>query len=229
MSELGFIAAMHDVRDAMIARLGLRELPIADELAHADAELHGQPITCRVEHLGGAVRARFATVVGAGIEVASVLAIAPPSFALPIFGADLVAIGPTRALVVLDLSPTSAAHDDLGALVERLRLRPELPRAGALPQWCEGLMSPHHVFARIELVHAAAARGIFRDFARSFAELRADASPRPTSADDAAVATRRWLAAHRTDDKSFGVLAHAFGAAWTRRAIDEALFPVGWS
>lgn len=228
MSAFGFVAAMHDVRDAMIARLGLRELAIDGELARADAELHGQPIAYRVEHVGGAVRARFATVVGAGLEVASVLAIAPPALGLPIFGADLVALGPTRALVVLDLSPTIDEHGDLAKLAERLRLRPELPRAGTLPKWCEGMMSSHHVFARIELVHAAAARALFRDFARSFAELRADASPRPASSDVAAIATRRWLAAHRTDDKSFGVLAHVFGESWTRRAIDEVLFPVGW-
>ncbi len=229
-SPFAFTEALHEVRDRLRVRLGLTAVELPDELARAESQLHGEPIHYEAELLDGRVRARFATVTGRGIEVASALAVAPSALALPIFGADLVALGRGRALVVLDLSPTArsfAGHDLLG-LGARLRERPQLATAGSLPAWCAGLLSTHHVFARIDQSDAAAARELLADFADAFAELVAAGEPRAQHSDVSAVTARRWLSAHRDDDKSFTVLAHAFGEEWTQRAIQEVLFPASW-
>lgn len=228
-SSFGFVAAMDAVREQLTRGCGLEPIALAPGLAHARAELHGAPITVDARMLRGGplALARFAAVRGPGVEIASLVCVARTALGLPIFGADLVALGPRRSLVAIDLSPSvpELAEHDLAGLAARRRDAPTLASAGTLPPWCAPLFSPQHVFARPEPEQAPLVHASLFAFADAYAELLDGALPRAGHSDAAATMTRRYLAAHREDDKSRTVLANAFGDAWARDFVEQVLFP----
>jgi len=48
----------------------------------------------------------------------------------------------------------------------------------------------------------------------------------PVDAGAVQVSHRRYMLAHRRDEKTATMLAHMFGAAWTTRFVDDVLYPV---
>lgn len=219
--------AEHDLVD----RLALTPVPIEPELAHADARLRGHRIAVDVRaYAGGPIaHARCATVVcGSGLEIASLLCVGRPELGLPILGAELIDRGREHALLAIDLVPTTpvaSAARQLAPLGRRRRRWSDLPSAGSLPPWLAPFASPHHVFARLRRPRRAAALPVLRDFVDELVRLALGTAARPEQAESVAETTRSILAAQRTGEGAFGVLAQAFARDWTERWLADVAFP----
>ena len=232
-SPFGFAALVSGTEQALVQDLGLRPLSLAPALARADGAWKGEPVSLETRaYAGGAIRyARFAQLVGPGLEIGNVLCVPDPLYPLPILGADLVALGRATGMLATDLSPTlppGPERDHQLASFPSLGLaRSSLPSGGALPGWCQAWFSPHALFTRVPLERADEARRAFAVFPRVFTRLARQATPRPDQAAAVRAAQAGYAAAHRADDKGLGLLARMFGAAWADRYVGEALFP--WS
>jgi len=225
-----FASTLASVEHDLVGRLALASLPIPAELAHIEGSAGDAPVVDVRAYAGGPIaHARFATIVGgSGLEIASVLCLGRADLALPIFTADLIAVGRDRALLAIDLCPATssdAATRQLTALARRRRRWSDLPSAGALPPWMEPFASPHRVFVRLDRRRRDAAALVLRDFTDELVRLAARAVVQPEHAGTAHATMREYVAAQRGADGSFGVLARAFGRELATRYMSEVLFP----
>jgi hypothetical protein len=230
-SPFGFAALVAETEDWLVEHLELRPLLLEPALARANGAWKGQPVTLETRaYAGGAIRyARFAQLIGAGLEIGNILCLPDSLYPLPIFGADLVALGRASGMVAADLSPTlphgRERERQVASLAPLAFARSCLPPGGALPGWCEAWFSPYALYTRVSAEQAAEARRAYNAFPRVFAELVRRTRPRADQVPTVRSIQAGYVAAHRTDDKGLGLLATLFGRAWADRYISEALFP----
>lgn len=179
---------------------------------------------------------RVARVEGAGLAIGNLLCVARPALtgggrALPILGADLVAIAARDSIVVADLSPTEPHASSGEPLATALAADEEvgrLPRIAELPPWARETFSPAALAVRVSAGQESTAAAAVRRATDAFAALVRDARA-GESADARARAVRhsqrRYMERHRTEDGGLTLLARIFGNEWSRRYIRELLFP----
>lgn len=206
---------------------------IAPDLADAEGTWKGAPVRLTTQVWSGPLvrQARFATVVGGGLEIGNLLVVMRDDLALPILGADLVALGArgAGAMLAADLSPTlpAGAQRDaqLAGLAAAMRAYADLPPGGALPAWCAAWFSPHALYTRPAPAQVSRALEALGHFPRELVALARTATPRPDLRAAAALARRGYAAAHREDDKGLGMLAKIVSPEWAARYVREVLFP----
>jgi len=228
------LALTRRAASSLVAALGLSPLPLAPDLARAEGTWKGKPVTIETRAFRGGpiVFARFAEIAGEGLEIGNALCVPSPDYPLPIFGADLVALGPDAAMLAADLSPTLPPGPErdaqLAPLAEAFEARATLPPGGALPAWCADWFSPFSLYTRIDRTHLDAAAAAFEAFPRVYGDIcraPSGAAPRPGLAAETARAIEGYAAAHRTDDKGLRMLAKMFGEGWASRYLEAVLFP----
>ena len=111
MSSFGLVGALERSEAELAARLELERVPLPDGLEVRAGALRGRPASIEARGYAGPkiAYARFVSLRGDGIEIANLLCFGSPAHRLPIFGADLVAVGPRRAMLAADLTPST--HD----------------------------------------------------------------------------------------------------------------------
>ena len=210
-SGFGFAAAADKIEAAMTSALSLRAVPLRPDLAEATGAWKGDPV-----HIASAAwtgpDVRFARVVrltSPALDIANLLALPRPPSAAPVFGADLVAARPDTGLIAADLSPVDAA--------------PRLASDPQFPDWATGVFSASPLFRRVTPDEASIAVADVAAMADRFVAAVRSGNALTEAAVDAA--HRRYLAAHRRDDKMLTMLARIFGDAWTADFVDAVLFP----
>ena len=226
-------ALVRDLERELIATLGLEPRALPPDLADAEGTWKGERVTLRTRTWASdRLRlARFATVTGAGLDIGNLLLLGRSDLALPILGADVVALGARGggAMLAADLSPVlppSPERDaQLADLARAVAPYGDLPPGGELPAWCTRWFSPFALYTRpgpAELPRAVAA---LREYPRAFVALAHAATPRPELAPASDAAWRGYAASHREDDKGLGMLAKIVSPAWADRYLRVALFP----
>jgi phycocyanobilin:ferredoxin oxidoreductase len=234
-SRFRFAELIAETEATLVHGLRLRPVVLEPALACADGTWKGERVTLETRaYASGTIRyARFATLVGPDLEIGNILCLPDPRYALPILGADLVALGRATGMIAADLSPTlppgPEREHQLAPLAARRAASAALPSSGALPAWCDAWFSPHALYTRVSSEQAEAATRAYAIFPDEFMELIRQARPRPDQGAAVRAAQAGYAAAHRTDDKGLGLLATMFGAAWADRYIDRVLFPAARS
>lgn len=228
----GFIELVAETEAWLQRELELEPVPLAADLARAEGEFKGRPIAIETRAYRGSILryARFACITGGDLEIGNVLCLGRPELALPILGADLVALSGDTGMIAVDLSPTlpeGAARDrQLAPLAAKRAARPALPPGGELPRWCAEWFSPHALYSRFDRAARLEASAAYRDFPHAFAEIARVSTPSAgVQAEAVARAEAQYLADHRTEDKGLKMLEKLFGAAWAARYLTTVLFP----
>jgi len=234
--SFGIEAAIKETEESLRRELDLEPADLSPELARAEGTLRGNPIVIETRaYVGPQMRfVRFATITGEGLSIGNALCLSRPEVALPIFGADLVALSADAAMIAVDLSPVlppGAERDaQLALLAEARAKHPAFPPAGELPSFCAAWFSPFALFTRVGPSASSEAFAAYSDFHRAFAGIarRAHGEPPPPmkmSPDEVIAAQASYLADHRNDDKGLRMLGRLFGADWSARYISSVLFP----
>jgi phycocyanobilin:ferredoxin oxidoreductase len=229
-------ALMRRTEEDLRRELELIPRAVPPDLARAEGVFRGNPIVIETRaYEGPLVRfARFATILGGGVEIGNALCLGRPDAAppIPIFGADLVTLSPDIAMLAADISPVLPAGAERDAqlrpFAERAALRPALPPGGELPSFCAAWFSPYALFTRVSPSAAALAAAAYVDLPPLFAAIARESRPHAPAyprADEALRAQARYLEDHRTDDKGLRMIGKVFGQAFADRYIARLLFP----
>lgn len=223
--------AWMDALQARFASVAPTPLPIDARFAQATATYKRAPIVLSTHAFVGPkiAYARFVRIDFAGGAIGNVLVVGRPEYALPIFGADLVAVG-TGTLVVADVSLVAAEP-------ERTAQRDVLARAfadetpetppGPLPAWCTPWFSPWALHVRAA-DDGALARAVTKLEARASAHIALTEAALGGAGGGPDAQRRAYAAyarAHREDDRGLGMLHAMFGAEFGRAFLDRVLFP----
>jgi len=239
-SPFRFGALLAEAEEILVREVGLRPVPLAPELARAEGTWRGGPAVIETRaYVGNGLRyARFVQMSGDGLDIGNVLCLADPLTPLPIFGADLVAVGRETGMVAADLSPTLPPGPARDAQLRPQALartrRAPLPPGGELPAWCSHWFSPDALYTRVPPEQAAAAADAFRDIVHAFVRIVRTAAPHVEHLTTVAATQEGYAEAHRTDDKGIRMLSSLFGTAWAERYVQTVLFPpldprlLGW-
>lgn len=244
-SAFGFRELLSQVERKTVPLLELEPLLLPAELSSLSGQFRGEPAELRARAYSGPRHAyvRFVELTGTGLEIANLLYIARSELELPVFGADLVALGKETAVVVADLSPMS--DDPARRELERMaiarcataQLDPAL--ASPLPEWAQPWFSKQAVCVRVGSGDREAALQAVAEMAEAFLQLSL-AEPVPAqqssvaSASEAERRTRRgklaqrqeaYSAAHRADDRGLLLLRRIFEPTVADRFLREVLFP----
>jgi phycocyanobilin:ferredoxin oxidoreductase len=231
MSPFRFAGLVAQTEATLVHGLRLRPVAIEPALARADGTWKGERVTLETRaYASEMIRyARFARLVGPGLEIGTILCLPDPLYALPILGADLVALGRATGMIAADLSPTlppgPEREQQLAPLAARRAASAALPSGGVLPGWCDAWFSPHALYTRVPPEQVDEATRAYAVFPDEFMELIRQATPRPDQVAAARATQAGYAAAHRIDDKGLKLLAAMFGAAWANRYINMVLFP----
>jgi hypothetical protein len=148
---------------------------------------------------------------------------------LPIFGADLVAVGPRRAMLAADLTPSTRDQAFWGELLAPLaerRARAEvLPHGGELPSYCAAFFSNLYLYVRVEAPQLEAALASFDDYSAVYADLVETSPTAPEHASEVARLQRAYSLSHRSDERGLELMTKAFGADFALEFVERVLFP----
>lgn len=146
---------------------------------------------------------------------------------LPIFGAELVAVGAKVNAAIVDLSPTSPDRRLPADLEEALARLPKVrfshPRE--LPEWGD-IFSEHCLFLRLEgLVEEERFLSRAGDYLHLHCERAARAEPvAPERRTALAAMQRQYCIKQQSNEKTRQILERAFGTGWTERYVSTVLF-----
>lgn len=218
-----------DTAEAFTSLPGSAPAPLPAELSVRHGRLGSATATIRTEawrgHVFAWARCAFLDAAPRS-RVLSVLTLPDPNYDLPMFGAEIVEIGGTITVVAIDWIPVAPDGRHLAPLADVHQRHRHLPQGGELPAWAAAWFSPHAIFSRpAGTVSTDVIANAYRDALGAYLRICRDAEPDgdPVAAWEA---QRRYCAAHRRDDPGSAMLARAFGAAWSERYAEEALFPV---
>jgi hypothetical protein len=231
VSGFGFVRALERSEAELRDQLALERVALPAGLEGARGVLRGNPAKIEARAYRGPkiAYARFVTLQGDGLEIANLLCFGSAAHRVPIFGADLVAVTPRRAMLAADLTPST--RDDtfwnalLSPLAERRSRAEALPRGGDLPSYCAGFFSNLHLYVRVEPEQRAAAIASFDDYSTVYADLVARSRPSPEHAQEISSLQRDYSVSHRSDDRGLELLSKAFGADFAREFVERVLFP----
>ncbi|MDB4905309.1 MAG: uncharacterized protein JWO05_93 [Gemmatimonadetes bacterium] len=189
--------------ERIAAALALEQAELPATLAKSSGEWKGSEveIVSRAWKGSSVAWARLACLHGEGVEAASLLVISRSSYALPTLGADLVSIGGRGGMVSagLELDPVGDAPVRRAVRMPRARVAGErLPRVA---QMLDAFVDEWITTARV-------AREV-------------DPLLHPTVLRDQEAFAR----AHRTGDKSLGLIARIFDPRWAEKFLAQVLFP----
>ena len=209
----GFAAHVDRIESRLVDALSLSPLPLPPALSAATGAWKGESASIAATAWSGPAiaLARFVRLTGAALDIGNVLVVPSPWRDAPIFGVDLVAARPDAGLVVADLSPL--AYDPGAA-----------PRMD-LPEWARSIFSASPVLRRITPSGAPEALEAVDAMAQEFVARLAGA-PQLTASADATHAQRRYMEAHRSDERTVTMLANIFGTAWATPFVSQVLYPV---
>ena len=230
-SHFRFADLTRVTEERLVRDLGLEPLELDDEMVHCVGIWRDAPVTIetRAYRSDRVHYARFAVVLGQGMEIGNVLCLPGPTLPVPIFGADLVAVRRDLAMIAADLSPTLPSGPErerqLAGIAARRTSSPALPSGGELPAWAAERFSPHTLYTRITPDDLPLAVDAFHAYPDAFIEGVTTTDPRPALSIQIAGAQDAYMTAHRVDDKGLGLLRKMFGAAWADRYLTDVLFP----
>ncbi|MBK7865058.1 MAG: hypothetical protein IPJ65_41955 [Archangiaceae bacterium] len=214
-----FSELVADLVLAFARHLELDTLEVEPRFAQAEGVFRGKPARmATVAVRGGPVGfARFVVLEGDGLQIGNVLALPAAHFALPIFGADLVALGGGDTVVAAaDLSPV--AHGSVPVVLEQ----PALPPGGDLPPWASRWFSPQALFTRTGAHDFQGVKDAVSGYARAWLRLAASAE---AGVRDYSPEHRAYCRDHREGDRTLGMLGKIFGADFARDYVRQVFFP----
>lgn len=229
--RFGFGALTRATEEWLVRDLGLEPLAVDDEMASRVGVWRDAPVTIETRaYRSERVRyARFAVILGQGLEIGNLLCLPEPALPVPIFGADLVAARRDLAMIAADLSPTlpvgPGRDRQLAGIAARRASGPILPSGGELPAWAAERFSPHTLYTRITPDDLSLAVEAFRAYPAACIDAVTMTDPLPALSSQVASAQDTYMTAHRVDDKGLGLLRRMFGAAWADRYLTDVLFP----
>ncbi len=155
-----------------------------------------------------------------------------PTYDLPIFGADFVAL-PGGHLIVLDFQPVSPGSLRVAeAALESVHatFSAQLPVAGEIPDAAKAYFSKYYLFVRSdadELV-ATTVLDAFKAYFAVYLDLIENAQPVPAEEagrrDEILQGHVRYATYRAVNDPARGMLTRMYGHEWTEEAIYDVLF-----
>ena len=208
----------------------LAPLPLAADLEEISGSLDGEALFIRNElaQARGLRKLHLETArLGAGLQILHCVWFPDPRFALPVFGADVVASPAGVSAAIADLSPTGAALPPLIENALQAEPVPAFRGSRELPPW-GSIFSPHVCFIRPDgpdeesgfVDHVDRLLGLL---ASCIDQCHPDPADAPATVD-------RWRAQlsycqqQKRNDKTRRVLEKAFNPQWADRYIEELLF-----
>jgi phycocyanobilin:ferredoxin oxidoreductase len=209
---------------------GLEPLAIDPGLEAISGSLDGEDLFIRneVHRARGVRKLHLETArLGAGLQILHCVFFPDPRYALPVFGADIVAGRGVVSAAIVDLSPVGdTLPAPLTAALAALPM-PPFSQPRPLPDWGE-IFSPHVLFVRPA---SPEEEGWFVDSVTAFLTVfaAAAATAEPQAPDSAATVERwqgqlRYCRQQKKNDKTRRVLEKAFNPQWADRYIEELLF-----
>jgi phycocyanobilin:ferredoxin oxidoreductase len=229
---------IHPLVDALADRIracrsqlpALEPLAIPAELEAISGSLDGDALFIRneVHRCRGLRKLHLETArLGAGLQILHCVFFPDPHYALPVFGADIVAGRAGVSAAIVDLSPVGEGLPPAILTALETRRRPPFSQVRELPAW-GSIFSPQVLFVRPE---GPQEEGWFVDEVAFILELlgaaAAVAEPQPT---DHPATVVRWQGQldycrqQKRNDKTRRVLEKAFDPHWADRYIEELLF-----
>lgn len=164
--------------------------------------------------------------VGAGLDILHCVMFPRSDYAIPMFGADLVAGRGQIGMAIADLSPTSADRQLPTAYQDTLKRLPELKFAQerSFPSWGD-IFSPFCLF-----IHPSSAEEEqqFLDRVTQYLEIHCQLAvatqPTPEREAELLAGQRYYCNQQQQNDKTRRVLEKAFGAEWADRYMTTVLF-----
>lgn len=225
--EPDFSRSVADTEAALVVGLELRPLPLPRELARLEGSWRGGPATLSARAYTGprTAYARFVELAGGELVIGNVLCLSTPEHALPIFGADLVALGKDTVVAVADLSPVpgAPAPGDFSELAGA-EAAAALPRSEP-PAWAAAWLSSSALVTRAPAGSGGViARALF-GYCRRYLELALASPPDACRAETTRAAQAAYARAHVTDDRGLNLLGKIFAPELAERFVREVLFP----
>ena len=167
--------------------------------------------------------------VGSGLDILHCVMFPHPTYALPMFGADLVGRSSGRInAAIVDLSPIAGDRSLPAGYETALHnaVKPDFAEPRELPAWGD-IFSQHCIFVRPQ---GEAEDQAFIDWVRTVLTLHChqarQASPLTAAEDIAAVVAgqQNYCAKQQKNDKTRRILEKSFGLDWTERYMTTMLF-----
>jgi hypothetical protein len=231
VSTFGFVRALERAESELAARLELDRVPLPTGLSGARGVIRGTPAAIEARAYAGPkiAYARFVTLKGDGVEIANLLCFGSATHRVPIFGADLVAVGPRRAMLAADLTPSTrdgAFWSELLSPLRERRARAEaLPDGGELPSYCSDFFSSLYLYVRVEPPQRDAALASFDDYSAVYADLVSSSRATPEYASEISGLQRDYSLSHRKDERGLELMTKAFGTDFALPFVERVLFP----
>ena len=208
----GFATHVDRIETRLVDALSLSPQALPPELSAATGTWKGEPASIASTAWSGPAiaLARCVRVTGASLDIGNLLVVPDPSRDAPIFGVDLVAARPVAGLVVADLSPLVAD--------------PAAASRVDLPEWARAIFSASPLLRRVTPSGAAEAFEAVDAMADEFVRRVRSAAPLP-GAGQATEAHRRYMDAHRSDERTVTMLANIFGSDWATAFVAQVLYP----
>ena len=164
--------------------------------------------------------------IGNGLDILHCVMFPRSEYALPMFGADLVAGRKGISMAIADLSPISGDRILPGAYVEALNELPDLTFAQvrSFPLWGD-IFSPFCLFIHPETLDEEQQ---FIDRVTQYLTIHCQQAsltkPTPERSEEILAAQNYYCIRQQENDKTRRVLEKAFGTAWADRYMTTVLF-----
>ena len=164
--------------------------------------------------------------IGNGLDILHCVMFPRLEYALPMFGADLVAGRKGVSMAIADLSPISGDRSLPTGYVDALERLPSLDfqQVRTFPMWGD-IFSPFCLFFHPENLHEEMQ---FVDRVTTYLELHCQQAttthPTPERRDEILAAQNYYCTRQQENDKTRRVLEKAFGTAWADRYMTTVLF-----
>lgn len=222
-----FTTSVAAAERALVAGLELRPLPIPAELARIEGAWRGGPVTLSARAYRGprTAYARFVELSGAELVIGNVLCLSTPEHALPILGADLVALAKDSVVAVADLSPVPGAPPagDFDSLAGS-DAATALPRSEP-PAWAASWLSSSALVTRAPANASGVIARAVAGYWRRYLELARDSVPHERHVGPTLGAQAAYAQAHVRDDRGLNLLGKIFAPSLAERFVRKVLFP----
>jgi phycocyanobilin:ferredoxin oxidoreductase len=228
------IAALSDlIKDIWQAELTLEPYQMPEDLGYVEGILEGERLTiencCFQTREFRKIHLELAQV-GSALDILHCVMFPRSTFALPMFGTDLVAGRGQLSMAIADLSPVIDERALPESYDQALAALPELvfEQERTFPSWGT-IFSSHCLFVRPS--SAAEERQILDrigEFLRIHCRQAVAMTPTTDATDIAAIelGQRRYCQQQLQNDKTRRVLEKAFGVDWAERYMTTVLFDV---
>jgi len=226
-SAPAFARSVADAERALVSGLELRSLPLPTELARLEGRWRGAPATLRARAYAGprTAYARFVELSGADLEIGNVLCLSAPEHALPILGADLVALAKDSVVAVADLSPVPGAPPpDAFEPLAGAEAAATLPRSEP-PAWAASWLSSSALITRAPVNATGVIAQALAGYCRRYLELARDSVPAERHVGSTRAAHAAYARAHVEGDRGLNLLGKIFAPELAERFMRSVLFP----